>query len=113
MIIANLCGIIPQNVWKPSETSYYKKRDFKTRYRLILRGIHFTRSVDGRGGVHFEEFQGWKAKTAGVNVKADLPELALSYIKNVERILGVSVSLISTGPERNDTITIEEPFVTE
>ena len=61
----------------------------------------------------FEEFQGWKAKTAGVNVKADLPELALSYIKNVERILGVSVSLISTGPERNDTITIEEPFVTE
>ena len=60
----------------------------------------------------FEEFPGWKVKTAGINVKEELPELALSYVDNVERILGVSVSLISTGPERNDTITIKEPFLT-
>lgn len=51
----------------------------------------------------YEEFAGWD-KVKGVKEWKDLPENAKKYIKHLEKLMGVKVSLISTSPDRNDTI---------
>ncbi len=58
----------------------------------------------------FEELPGWKESTEGVRSLDDLPENARNYIKRLEEIVGVSVDIISTGPERDETIILKHPF---
>jgi adenylosuccinate synthase len=41
---------------------------------------------------------------------ADLPENALAYIRRLEELVGVEVSILSTGPDRNETIVLHNPF---
>jgi adenylosuccinate synthase len=52
----------------------------------------------------YEELPGWKESTFGVKEYAKLPENAKKYLKYLEQLLGVPVSMISTGPERTQTI---------
>lgn len=52
----------------------------------------------------FETFPGWATSTQGVRTFEDLPERARAYIDAVERLVGVEIGLISTGPERDETI---------
>ena len=59
----------------------------------------------------YEEMPGWQANTAGVTELEVLPEAALRYIKRLEELVGVPVHLISTGPERNQTIIVQAPFL--
>ena len=58
----------------------------------------------------YKIFPGWKAKTKGVRNIKDLPENAKKYIYALEDFIGAKVSSISTSPERDDTILIEDPF---
>ena len=58
----------------------------------------------------YKTFQGWKASTSGVKNMDALPENAKKYIFAVENFIGAKVSSISTSPERDDTILIENPF---
>ena len=58
----------------------------------------------------YETFPGWKASTSGVKNMDSLPENAKKYIFAVEDFIGAKVSSISTSPERDDTILIENPF---
>jgi len=58
----------------------------------------------------FEELPGWKESTEGVRSLDDLPGNALNYIKRLEEIVGVPVDIISTGPERDETIILKHPF---
>ncbi|MDC9729312.1 MAG: adenylosuccinate synthase [Methyloprofundus sp.] len=58
----------------------------------------------------YEYMDGWSEPTAGVTVVADLPENALAYIRRIEELVGVEVSILSTGPERNETIVLHNPF---
>ena len=53
----------------------------------------------------YEEFDGWK-DSKGVNKYEDLPKNAKKYIDRIEELTGTKVGLISTGPERNETITL-------
>ena len=58
----------------------------------------------------YKTFPGWKSKTKGVRNMKDLPENAKKYIYALEDFIGAKISSISTSPEREDTILIEDPF---
>ena len=58
----------------------------------------------------YRTFKGWKSKTKGIRNIKDLPDEARKYIFALEDFIGAKVSSISTSPEREDTILIEDPF---
>ena len=58
----------------------------------------------------YKIFPGWKASTKGIKNIEELPENAKNYIFAVENFIGTKISSISTSPEREDTILIENPF---
>ena len=58
----------------------------------------------------YKTFPGWKTSTSGIKNIERLPENAKNYINAVEDFIGTKISSISTSPEREDTILIENPF---
>jgi adenylosuccinate synthase len=58
----------------------------------------------------YKTFPGWKSRTQGIRNIKDLPENAKKYISALENFIGARVSSISTSPERDDTILVEDPF---
>jgi adenylosuccinate synthase len=58
----------------------------------------------------YKTFTGWKSSTQGVKNIKDLPENAKIYIHAIEDFIGAKISSISTSPEREDTILLEDPF---
>ncbi|WP_426359556.1 adenylosuccinate synthase [Pseudocolwellia sp. HL-MZ19] len=58
----------------------------------------------------YETLPGWSEKTAGVTKRENLPANAIAYIKRIEEVTGVPVDIISTGPDRNETIILVNPF---
>jgi adenylosuccinate synthase len=58
----------------------------------------------------YETLEGWKATTAGARSWADLPAQAIKYVKYLEELIGCPVALLSTSPEREDTILMKDPF---
>jgi adenylosuccinate synthase len=56
------------------------------------------------------DMPGWSESTVGVKNYDDLPENAKAYIKKIEEVVGVPVDIISTGPDRNETIVLRHPF---
>ena len=58
----------------------------------------------------YKTFQGWKTSTNGIKNMDALPENAKKYIYAVEDFIGAKVSSVSTSPERDDTILVENPF---
>ena len=58
----------------------------------------------------YKTFPGWKTKTQGIRHIKDLPENAKKYIFALEDFIGAKISSISTSPERDDTILLEDPF---
>jgi len=58
----------------------------------------------------YKIYKGWKKSTAGIKNFDQLPENAKVYVKDLEQFIETKVSSISTSPERNDTILIENPF---
>ena len=60
----------------------------------------------------YEELEGWKGQTtAGARSWADLPAQAIKYIQRVQELIETPVALVSTSPEREDTILVRDPFV--
>nr|WP_136252718.1 adenylosuccinate synthase [Ningiella ruwaisensis] len=58
----------------------------------------------------YEEMPGWSEKTFGVTRYEDLPKAAIDYIKRLESLTGVPVHIISTGPDRAETMVLKHPF---
>ena len=58
----------------------------------------------------YKKFSGWKTPTNGIKNIKDLPENAKKYIYSIENFIGAKISSISTSPEREDTILLENPF---
>ena len=58
----------------------------------------------------YEEHPGWQASTVGVTEFSDLPANARSYLQRIEELAGVPVDIISTGPDRTQTIVKQHPF---
>ncbi len=58
----------------------------------------------------YETLEGWKQTTAGARSWADLPAQAVKYVRHIEELIGALVALLSTSPERDDTILVTDPF---
>jgi adenylosuccinate synthase len=58
----------------------------------------------------YETLEGWQESTRGARSWADLPATAIKYIRRIEELIGTPVALLSTSPERNDTILVRDPF---
>ncbi len=58
----------------------------------------------------YEELPGWQASTVGITDFADLPSNARDYLQRIEALAGVPVAIISTGPDREQTIIKQHPF---
>ena len=59
----------------------------------------------------FEELDGWDESTGGVRSFKDLNAHALKYVRRIEELIGAPVALLSTSPERDDTILMRDPFL--
>jgi adenylosuccinate synthase len=59
----------------------------------------------------YETMEGWSQSTAGARSWADLPAAAIKYIRRIEELIRCPVALVSTSPERDDTILVRDPFV--
>jgi adenylosuccinate synthase len=58
----------------------------------------------------FEEIEGWPGSTHGAKSWADLPARAVKYVRRIEELIRCPVALVSTSPEREDTILVRDPF---
>ena len=58
----------------------------------------------------YKTFPGWKVSTNGIKNINELPQNAKNYIFAIEDFIGTKISSVSTSPEREDTILIENPF---
>ena len=58
----------------------------------------------------YEEYPGWKESTYGVKTFEDLPKNAQAYLRRLEVLVGAPIAIISTGPDRSETIILENPL---
>ncbi|WP_118132533.1 adenylosuccinate synthase [Oceanicella sp. SM1341] len=58
----------------------------------------------------YEELEGWSESTEGARSWADLPAAAIKYVRRIEELIGCPVAILSTSPERDDTILVTDPF---
>jgi adenylosuccinate synthase len=58
----------------------------------------------------YEEIKGWEGSTQGARSWADLPARAVKYVRRIEELIRCPVALVSTSPERDDTILVRDPF---
>jgi adenylosuccinate synthase len=73
---------------------------------------HFPAGEGAQGRLKpiYEEMEGWADSTAGARTWNDLPAQAIKYVRHVEELIGAPVALLSTSPERDDTILVHDPF---
>ena len=85
-----------------------------TGYRLDGRTLdHFPAHAADQAAVEpiYEIFEGWSQSTAGARSWGDLPAQAIKYIRRIEELTDCPVAMVSTSPERQDTILVRDPFV--
>ena len=84
-----------------------------TGYRLNGRTVdHVPANAGAQARLEpvYETVAGWSDSTRGARSWAELPANAIKYIRRLEELVGVPVALLSTSPERNDTILVSDPF---
>ncbi len=59
----------------------------------------------------YETFEGWTQSTRGARSWADLPAQAVKYVRQIEELISCPVTMLSTSPERDDTILMKDPFL--
>ncbi|TQL17988.1 adenylosuccinate synthetase [Zymomonas mobilis] len=59
----------------------------------------------------YETIEGWKESTAGARSWGELPAQAIKYIRRIEELIECPITLVSTSPEREDTILVKDPFL--
>ena len=58
----------------------------------------------------YESFEGWTGTSAGARSWAELPAQAVKYVRYLEELIECPVALVSTSPQRDDTILVTDPF---
>jgi adenylosuccinate synthase len=84
-----------------------------TGYRLDGREIDYLPAgehAQARVEPLYETARGWRARTASARSWAELPAEAVKYVRRIEELVGCGVALLSTSPEREDTILMHNPF---
>jgi len=85
-----------------------------TGYRLgnrMLDHLPVDSNEQARLAPVYETIEGWRESTRGARSWADLPATAIKYIRRIEELIGAPVALLSTSPEREDTILVRDPFL--
>ena len=72
--------------------------------------LPFASDLQARVEPIYETMPGWSQSTAGARSWADLPGEAIKYVRRVEELIRCPVALLSTSPERDDTILVTDPF---
>ena len=84
-----------------------------TAYRLdgeVIDYLPASQGAQARVEPIYETLEGWKGTTAGARSWNDLPAQAVKYVRHIEELIGAPVALLSTSPERDDTILVTDPF---
>ncbi len=89
--------------------------EIKVCVRYLLDGQEIDRlpasqAAQARVEPVYETIQGWEGTTANARSWADLPAQAIKYVRRIEELIGAPVALLSTSPERDDTILVHNPF---
>lgn len=82
-------------------------------YRLNGQVIdHLPANMTDQAAVEpvYEVMEGWSQSTHGARRWADLPATAIKYVRRIEELIGAPVAILSTSPERDDTILVKDPF---
>jgi adenylosuccinate synthase len=82
-------------------------------YRLdgeIIDYLPASQAAQARVEPVYETIPGWSGTTQGARSWADLPAQAIKYVRWIEELIGAPVALLSTSPERDDTILVHNPF---
>jgi len=85
-----------------------------TAYRLDGATLdHFPAGSAAQATVEpvYETLEGWQESTRGARSWAELPATAVKYVRRIEELIGAPVALLSTSPDRQDTILMRDPFV--
>ncbi len=91
----------------------FKTINVCTGYRLDGASIDYLpadQSAQARLEPIYRSIEGWATKTSGARSWADLPAQAIKYVRLIEELIGAPVALLSTSPERDDTVLVHNPF---
>ncbi len=84
-----------------------------TGYRLdgeVIDYLPASQGAQARVEPIYETLEGWQGTTRGARSWNDLPAQAVKYVRHIEELIGAPVALLSTSPEREDTILVTDPF---
>lgn len=107
------CGINGLALTKLDILDGFDTIEVCTGYKLDGKEIdHFPAGEGAQARVEpiYETIEGWKEPTASARSWADLPAQAIKYVRRIEELVGCPVALLSTSPEREDTILVQNPF---
>jgi adenylosuccinate synthase len=76
--------------------------------RTLTTTLPASSVVLGKARAVYEEVEGWRAPTSGCRTWDDLPENAKSYIKRIEKLIGIPIDIVSVGPERDQAIIVHD-----
>ncbi len=91
-------------------------KEIKVCVGYSLDGAHLDRLPAGQNAQQrvqpvYETLEGWSQSTRGARSWSDLPAQAIKYVRQIEELIGCPVTLLSTSPERDDTILMKDPFL--
>lgn len=107
------CGINGFALTKLDVLDGFEKIRIGVGYKLNGKTLDYLPALqEMQSGIEpvYEEFDGWTGSTAGARSWADLPAQAVKYVRRIEELTGAPVVLLSTSPDRNDTILMKNPF---
>ncbi len=110
----NVSGIDGIALTKLDVLDTFKEIKICTGYRLNGKKIDFFPSSEFKQKnlePIYETHTGWMQNTQGSRSWAQLPALAIKFVRRVEELLGTQVSILSTSPRREDTILVKNPFI--
>jgi adenylosuccinate synthase len=110
---ARTCGITGLALTKLDILDGFDSIEVCTGYMLDGKEIDHLPAGEGaqaRVVPVYETIEGWKEPTANARSWADLPAQAIKYVRRVEELVGCPIALLSTSPEREDTILVQNPF---
>jgi adenylosuccinate synthase len=91
----------------------FKEIQVCTGYRLGGKEIDtFPASLTAQARIEpiYETIEGWASSTRGARSWGTLPAAAIKYVRRIEELIGAPVAMLSTSPEREDTILVKDPF---
>ena len=100
-------------VWVRRVLDGFEELKLCTGYRLDGQEIAFLPpgiGAQSRIEPIYETLEGWTESTVGARSWVDLPATTIKYIRRIEELIGAPVALLSTSPERQDTILVRDPF---